>query len=129
MRSALWPEISGEDNERESESALGDSSGAVFVAQGEQGLSGFIEVSPREFADGCSTSPVGYIEGWYVDPAARNAGVGRQLIAAAESWARREGCREIASDSLLDNVGSQEAHRKLGYEEVERAVRFRKDLS
>lgn len=33
---------------------------------------------------------------------------------------------EPASDSLLDNMMSQRAHAKAGYEEVERAVRFRK---
>ena len=30
------------------------------------GLCGFIEVSLRNYAEGCMTSPVAYIEGWYV---------------------------------------------------------------
>jgi aminoglycoside 6'-N-acetyltransferase I len=87
-----------------------------------------IEASLRKFADGCSTTPVGYIEGWYVAPQHRRSGIGRCLVEAAEQWARSQGCTEMASDSLLDNFDSQRAHARLGYQEVERAVRFRKDL-
>lgn len=128
LRSALWPEITPDDNERESEAALSDPSGAVFVSEGERGLTGFVEVSLRKYADGCDTSPVGYIEAWYVVPEWRRRGVGRSLIDAGEAWARSQGCTEMASDSLLENLDSQRAHHRLGYEEVERAVRFRKDL-
>ena len=35
-------------------------------------------------ADGCTTHPVGYVEGWYVDPDVRRKGVGKALVAAAE---------------------------------------------
>ncbi len=62
-------------------------------------------------------------------PERRRSGIGGALIEAAEQWARSQGCIEMASDSLLDNVDSQQAHERLGYEEVERAVRFRKTLS
>jgi aminoglycoside 6'-N-acetyltransferase I len=55
-------------------------------------------------------------------------GIGGKLIAAAENWARSKGCTEIASDAEWDNVGSQQAHCRLGYSEVEKIVCFRKDL-
>jgi aminoglycoside 6'-N-acetyltransferase I len=87
-----------------------------------------VEAGLRRFADGCATSPVGFIEGWFVEPEFRRQGIGKRLVTAAEDWAKSRGCSEMASDSLLENVDASEAHRHLGYEEVERAVRFRKDL-
>ena len=71
---------------------------------------------------------MGYIEGWYVKSEFRRQGVGRQLVHAAEEWARSRGCTEMGSDSLLSNVDGQRAHVQLGYEEVDRVVTFRKAL-
>jgi aminoglycoside 6'-N-acetyltransferase I len=71
---------------------------------------------------------VGYLEGWYVSPDWRRRGVGGRLIAAAEAWARRQGCREMASDTWIDNVDGQSAHEALGYEVVDRCVNYRKLL-
>lgn len=102
----------------------------VFVLDREDGaLAGFVEVGARPYADGCDTSPVGYIEAWFVDPDVRRRGHGRALLAAAESWARERGYREMASDALLDNTVSHAAHRRAGYEEVDRVVQFRKSLA
>ena len=92
------------------------------------GLAGFAEVGERPYADGCDTSPVAYLEGWYVNLAWRGRGVGRALIEAAVQWARERGYREMGSDALLEEVGSQRAHEALGFEEVERAVRYRRTL-
>lgn len=102
---------------------------AVFVAERSDGtIAGFVEVGTRPYADGCDTSPVGYVEAWYVDPDVRRRGYGRALLDAAEQWARSAGCREMASDAQLDNVVSQSAHRRAGYTEVDRIVQFRKSL-
>ena len=92
------------------------------------GLEAFAEVGERPFADGCDTSPVAYLEGWYVDEEVRRQGIGTALVRAAEAWARARGYREFASDALLDNADSQRAHEATGFVEVERAVRFKKDL-
>jgi aminoglycoside 6'-N-acetyltransferase I len=101
----------------------------VFIAERAGGsAAGFVEVGTRPYADGCETSPVGYVEAWYVDPDVRRTGVGRALLAAAEAWARDRGYREMASDAQLDNAVSHAAHRRAGYEEVDRVVQFRKDL-
>jgi aminoglycoside 6'-N-acetyltransferase I len=108
-------------------SLLETSPACVFVANRGH-LTGFLEASLREDADGCATSPVGYVEGWYVLPNHRLSGVGRALIEAAEDWARVRGCTEMASDALLDNTVSHQAHQRVGYAEVERAVRYRKNL-
>jgi len=50
-------------------------------------------VGVRNYAEGCETSPVAFIEGWYVDPDVRQSGLGGKLIDAAENWARAEGSK------------------------------------
>lgn len=130
LRQALWPDASTEELRREMADLLQSAKDtAVFVAQRPDGrLGGFIEAGTRPYAEGCDTSPVGYIEGWYVDPDLRRQGVGRQLVEAAEAWARERGLREMASDCVLDNEVSYRAHLALGYGEVERIICFRKAL-
>lgn len=129
MRKALWPECPDEDQAREIDECLKESANAVFVAERPGGgLCGFLEASIRPWANACEHRPVGYIEGWYVDPDARLQGVGRALVEAAEVWARSRGCRQMASDAVLENLVSQQAHGALGYAETERLVLFKKDL-
>ena len=131
MRDALWPGLSIEAHETEmAEYRVEQTSQVVFVVDRENGcLGGFLEASTRKDADGCETSPVGYIEGWYVDPDLRRTGWGRALVEVAEAWARSCGYTEIASDCLLDNEVSLSAHTHLGYVEVERLIHFRKSLA
>ena len=136
MRGALWPDEEPDESAQTVRQFLvapdappDPTLQAVFVCpRSSGGLCGFVELSRRPYAEGCDTSPVGYIEGWYVDPDQRHRGIGRQLIAAAEAWARGQGCAEMASDADLSNIASQQAHQRLGYSEVERIVCFRKAL-
>jgi aminoglycoside 6'-N-acetyltransferase I len=129
LRESLWPDFSREELSREQEDILADSGkNCVFVAAIPGGLVGFVEVSIREWAEGCGTRPVGYIEAWYVKPEHRRSGIGRELIDAAERWALARGCTEMGSDAELQNVVSRDAHRELGYSEVIRVVLFSKKL-
>ncbi len=50
------------------------------------------------------------------------------LTDTAENWAREKGCKEMASDTWLENGSSIRAHAKMGYIEVERLVHFVKQL-
>jgi aminoglycoside 6'-N-acetyltransferase I len=127
LRTALWPD-SEADFELEVSKILNHPHLASFVAEQNGQLVGFVEVSLREYAEGCESSPVGYLEGWYVAPKHRKTGIGRRLVQAAEDWARARGCSEMASDSELSNTPSHQAHARLGYQEVERIVCFRKSL-
>src|SRR5687767_3257920 len=130
LRSELWPDCSDIDNQRDTQVLLQDAhKNAVFLYDAPDGtVKGFLEARLREYAEDCETSPVGFIEGWYVVPEARGSGIGRSLVEAAEKWAMSKGCTEMASDAVIDNIGSHAAHRALGYEEVERIVCFRKPL-
>src|SRR5262249_44632155 len=102
----------------------------VFVAEDANGrLAGFLEAGLRSHADGCDPAhAVGYVEGWYVGESYRRQGVARELLQAAEDWARGRGCREMASDTPLANTLSQRVHEALGFTAVERAVLYRKPL-
>jgi aminoglycoside 6'-N-acetyltransferase I len=129
MRRALWDDCPDEQQAREMDEILASDTEEVFVAERpDGGLCGFLEASLRSQADGCDTTPVGYIEGWYVDPDVRRQGIGRALVEAAEAWARSKGCRQMASDAELWNEVSHRAHGALGYEETARLVLFKKDL-
>jgi aminoglycoside 6'-N-acetyltransferase I len=129
MRRALWPEIEPAGEAKDAAEWLARADAAVLVAERpDGGLGGFVEVGARAYADGCETSPVAFLEGWYVDPDVRRGGIGARLVEAAEAWARGRGYSEFASDALLDNTVSHRAHEALGFVEVERAVRYRKVL-
>jgi aminoglycoside 6'-N-acetyltransferase I len=129
MRKGIWPEAPDEYLNYDMDEIIDNPAWAVLLASYADGrLVGFLEAHLREYGEGCETSPVGYIEGWYVDADMRGRGIGGALVRAAEDWARQKGCTEMASDTWLDNETSIEAHRKLGYEEVERLVHFRKVL-
>src|SRR5512133_3233768 len=100
MRQGLWPEAPTDYLRLDLDDLLGDENSAVFLAAEANGkLVAFIEVVLRDYAEGCETSPVGYILAWYVDPQVRGQKRGRELIRVAEGWAREKGCTEMASDT------------------------------
>lgn len=133
LRARLWPDADAGDLARECRAfADGDevaSIGTVFVARDHSaGVTGFLELALRPFSDGCESTPVPHIEGWYVIPEAREQGIGRDLMRAAEDWARARGFTELASDAEIHNQISLRAHERCGFAEVERLVKFRKPL-
>jgi len=130
MRRALWPDGADDHGVEIDRFFAGDrrEPAEVLIALDDDVPIGFVELSIRNIVDGCHTGNVGYLEGWYVVPAARRQGAGRALVAAAEEWASRRGCTEFGSDASLDNHVSLAAHRALGFEETSRAQNFRKVL-
>jgi aminoglycoside 6'-N-acetyltransferase I len=131
MRERLWPDFSRDElGPEEAEMFADRDRNRVFVAEADPGaLVGFVEASIRGWAEGCSTRPVGYVEGWYVLPEFRRGGIGRRLIEAAEHWAASCGCIEMGSDAELANEVSHHAHQSLGYREIVRTVAFAKRLT
>jgi aminoglycoside 6'-N-acetyltransferase I len=135
LRAALWPESSMENHAQELVSILeGKGLGMMplieLVAEERGGaLVGFAEVGLRSHANGCDASrAVGYLEGWHVLESYRKRGIGRKLLTAAEEWARKQECVEMASDALIKNEVSQRVHEALGYAVVDRCVHYRKLL-
>jgi aminoglycoside 6'-N-acetyltransferase I len=132
LRHALWPEEPEQDLRSEAQALLWDQQDfvALLVRLPDGTAAGLAEAALRhDYVNGCATSPVAFLEGIYVRPEHRRKGLARLLCRAVEDWAKRLGCREFASDVLLDNFGSQTMHRTLGFEETERVVYYRKPLS
>ncbi len=125
LRSMLWPDGSEHERRIEAETLLRRAGRAVvFLARSlEPATIGFAEATLREdCVNGCTTSPVAFLEGIYVQPGWRRRGVARHLCDAVERWAADIGCSEFASDTELENVGSQHMHVALGFQETERVV-------
>jgi aminoglycoside 6'-N-acetyltransferase I len=130
LRQALWPATREAHLSEMALMAADPRRFIAFIAYTEAGEAvGFAEAAIRtDYVNGARSSPVGFLEGLYVVPAARRKGIGRALVGEVASWARNRGCAELASDAALDNVGSHAVHRALGFAETERAVFFLKPL-
>ncbi len=128
MRQSLWPDSSPDEVGLLLAGRL-PRSYSVLVAEGPGGgLAGFVEVAVRDYADGCGDGPVAYLEGIWVDPEARRGGLGRALVRAATAWGAARGLRQLASDTSPENLGSQAFHEAEGFEEVGRAVLYRRPI-
>lgn len=131
LRRALWPDGAADHAAEIAQYLDGKAREplAAWLAFSADGAAiGFVELSIRQHAEGCASGRILYLEGWYVAPGWRRQGVGDTLIRAAEAWGRAQGCTEFASDALIDNDVSHQAHRATGFSEVERIVCYRKDL-
>ncbi len=130
MRRALWPDCRGRRAELEMREQLSDPKkfGVLVIDCGDGTLGGFIELALRDGVDGAAREITGYVEGWFVAPERRGKNWGRQLVAAAERWAKARGMIELASDSELWNKSAHAAHKAVGFREVERLVLFLKKV-
>ena len=128
MRKGVWPEAVDDYLLFDMDEVLVSETDLIFMAFVNDQPAGMLEASIREYAEGCDSSPVGYIEAWFVYGDYRRTGVAAELVKAAENWAKEKGCTEMGSDTWLDNEVSIRAHQKLGYYEVERLVHFAKQL-
>ncbi len=128
MRKGIWIDAPDEYLDYDMDEVLASDRHVVFFAEINGAAVGMIETRLRDFAEGCFSMPVGYIEAWFVDESLRGQGIAGALTDAAEAWARAQGCKEMASDTWLENETSIRAHAKRGYAEVERLVHFVKQL-
>ncbi len=101
----------------------------LFVRAPNRDIVGFLEVSLRNLVDGCLGGPVGYIEGVYLVPEYRGLGLGGALTDAAAAWFASRGCRDMATDTEIDNEDAQKFWSELGFEETWRVVQYRKPIA
>lgn len=128
---ALWPETPREIHMADIETMMGPHMGGrrAWVAEEGDVALGYAEMGLRAYANGCDSSPVPYLEGIWVDTAARRRGVGAALVEHLISVARGEGHRELGSDALIDNTVSLAAHAAWGFRDEERVVCFVKPIA
>ncbi|MBQ0943668.1 GNAT family N-acetyltransferase [Ideonella sp. 4Y16] len=132
LRRALWDDSRVDEHLAEMAQQCADAARyATFLACAEDGTAlGMAEAALRhDYVNGTDSSPVLFLEGLYVAPAARRQGLARALVAAAADWGRARGCTEMASDTPLDNTLSQTVHARLGFTETERLVCFAMSLN
>lgn len=125
----LWPEHDPKELEAECADLL--KTGALFALYhaSDGKAAGFAQCQLRhDYVEGTETSPVGYLEGIYVEPAFRSRGIARELLHFCEAWARAKGCREFASDCELTNIESLHFHLHTGFREANRIICFCKKL-
>jgi aminoglycoside 6'-N-acetyltransferase I len=121
----LWPEHDREELTAELAEILKKEDAVFFLAEDQ----GFAQCQLRyDYVEGTESSPVGYLEGIFVEESCRRKGLARELLSACENWAREQGCREFASDCELANTQSLRFHLGLGFEEANRIICFTKKL-
>ena len=126
LRRALWPDCGTELAELQQ---LLQEGGTVLLAFDQDRPVGLAEANLRhDHVNGTASSPVGFLEGWYVVETWRGKGIGRALVAEVARWARAQGCSELASDTALDNALAQAAHLGSGFAETERVIYYRMPL-
>ena len=132
LRLALWPHHSLEDHRAElSRAFFSENAEAVaYIARNAANDAvGFAEATLRhDYVNGCSSSPVLFLEGIYVRPVDRRKGIAGLLCNAVADWGKSLGCVEFGSDAPLENSASHALHAALGFEETQRVVFFRKPL-
>ena len=127
MRVKLWPDPPPE--RAEVGRLYAKPNYMVWLAESDEDeVIGFLEAQTCNRADGCESDSILYIEGWFVEENFRQLGVGSALMQAAEAWAREHGIEELGSDALIDNHISHRAHKKLGFQEVDRQISYAKKL-
>jgi GNAT superfamily N-acetyltransferase len=99
---------------------------AVLVAETENaGVIGWLHVSKQPLLEGEIRGEVNTL---VVGEGHRSLGAGARLLAAAEEWARRRGCKGM---SVRSNVIRERAHKfyeRNGYEHYKTQKSFRKPL-
>jgi GNAT superfamily N-acetyltransferase len=102
------------------------SQNAVFVADSRKdGVVGWLQVSREALLESDVRAEV---NGLIVAEGNRSLGAGARLLAAAEEWARKHGCKSM---SVRSNVIRERAHKfyeRHGYEHYKTQKSFRKTL-
>lgn len=125
----MWTSTTEEVQKTEFEDLLLNEDAAIFLYLANGTAIGFAQCQlRRDYVEGTATSPVGYLEGVFVESDYRRQGYGRKLVDACVDWAKSKGCTEFASDCELHNTESQAFHLHSGFCEVNRIICFTKKI-
>ena len=129
MATKIWNIDSVSELTKEFEEMIDDPDTVCFIKFVDDNPVGFANASLRhDYVEGTETSPVGYLEGIFVEEDFRLQNIGRDLVKSCETWAKEKGCAEFASDCVLDNTESLIFHLKVGFIEANRIICFIKQI-
>lgn len=125
----MWDSASLTELETEFSKIISSQTAVCFIKYLEDMPIGFAQCGLRnDYVEGTNSSPVGYLEGVFVEEKYRNKGYAKELLFACEKWAKDMGCSEFASDCELTNVNSLKFHLSMGFGEANRIICFRKGI-
>ena len=96
----------------------------LVAAEGSEPI-GWIHVAVER---GLEDSHVAGLRGLVVDEAHRSGGVGKDLLEAAEQWARESGCRTMTVRSRITRERAHRFYEREGYRRVKTSHVFGKAL-
>ncbi|HZY78177.1 MAG TPA: GNAT family N-acetyltransferase [Cyclobacteriaceae bacterium] len=121
MARKLWPDVKAAD--------IFKTKFIFYVAEDGDRLIGFMMLSVRkDYVEGSVTSPVGYVEGIFVEKPHRKKRVARRLVQAAEAWCVKKGFTELGSDVEFRNKISQRFHSRTGFVKSDLIVHYIKKV-
>lgn len=101
----------------------------IFMKYADGSEAGFAQCQLRnDYVEGTESSPVGYLEGIFIEEEYRRRGYAGELLSRCEEWAKEKGCTEFASDCEIGNDVSLEFHLSVGFAEANRIICFRKKI-
>lgn len=129
MAIKMWSEHSLDELAKEFEDTIDCRESAIFMLMVDNQAVGFAQCQLRyDYVEGTDTSPVGYLEGIFLEQEFRHRGHAKKLLAQCEEWTKNKGCTEFASDCESDNDESLKFHINMGFTEVNRIICFKKQL-
>ena len=105
--------------------AIADREGAVFVAEEEGKVVGWVHVSG---AASLHYGPFAEVTGLVIADAHRGEGIGTRLMGEAEAWANEFGYPTVRLRSRSSRGRTHAFYLGLGYSKVKEQVMFTKDL-
>ena len=125
----MWDENTLEGLEENFEEIMSNGESAIFLLELDGKAAGFAQCQLRhDYVEGTDSSPVGYLEGIFIEEAYRKQGHAKELLKRCEEWAKEMNCTEFASDCELDNEVSLAFHLKMGFLEANRIICFTKAI-
>ncbi|MBM0046033.1 GNAT family N-acetyltransferase [Anaerococcus sp. mt242] len=129
MAVKIWDNNSADDLVREFCEMTDDPNSICFIKYSDNLPVAFANASLRyDYVEGTESTPVGYLEGIFVEKGYRKQNIARELVKTCESWAKDMGCKEFASDCELTNLDSLAFHLAIGFSEANRIICFKKNI-
>lgn len=125
----LWRDNSVSEMSKEFGRLISGDSAVFFIKYVDGKAIGFAQCQLRnDYVEGTDSSPVGYLEGIFIEDEYRKCGYAKELLRECEKWAKEKHCMEFASDCEIENEDSLRFHMAMGFEEANRIICFKKRL-